>query len=110
MELTQCFPTKVIAFRSASSPPIHPIPIVVVYYWIQVMKVAAPLANSDTAFPFALRPLALPWGLRSIILAGFIAAVMAAISSLANSTATIFSLDVYRKLINPQASQSRLVL
>jgi SSS family solute:Na+ symporter len=83
---------------------------VVVYHWIYVMKVAPPLANSDTAFPFALKTLAPPWGLRGIILAGFIAAVMAAISSLANSTATIFSLDVYHKLINPQASQRRLVM
>ncbi len=82
---------------------------VVVYHWIHVLKVAPPLANPDTAFPFALKTLAPPWGLRGIILAGFIAAVMAAISSLANSTATIFSLDVYHKLINRQASERQLV-
>jgi SSS family solute:Na+ symporter len=81
----------------------------VVYHWIYVLKVAPPLANPDTTFPFALKTLAPPWGLRGIILAGFIAAIMAAISSLANSTATIFSLDVYHKLINPRASQRRLV-
>ena len=81
----------------------------VVYHWVHVMKVAPPLSNADTAFPFALRTLAPPWGLRGVILAGFIAAVMAAISSLANSTATIFSLDVYHRLINPQASERQLV-
>jgi SSS family solute:Na+ symporter len=83
---------------------------VIVYHWIFVLKVAPPLDNPDKSFPFALKTLAPQWGLRGIILAGFIAAIMAAISSLANSTATIFSLDVYHRLINPNAGERRLVL
>ncbi len=83
---------------------------VVVYHWIFVLKVAPPLDNADKSFPFALKTLAPPWGLRGIILSGFIAAVMAAISSLANSTATIFSLDVYHRWIHRQASEHRLVI
>ncbi len=43
-------------------------------------------------------------------MSGFIAAVMAAISSLANSTATIFSLDVFHRLIDRQAGERRLVM
>jgi solute:Na+ symporter, SSS family len=82
---------------------------VVVYHWIFVLKVAPPLDNSDKTFPFALKTLAPAWGLRGIVLSGFIAAVMAAISSLANSTATIFSLDVYHRWIHRQASDRRLV-
>ena len=82
----------------------------VVYHWIHVMHQAEPLASKDLAFPFALREFAPQWGLRGIILAGFLAAVMSTISALANSTATIFALDVYRKKINPAADDQRLVL
>jgi SSS family solute:Na+ symporter len=39
-----------------------------------------------------------PPGLRGIILAGFIAAVMSTVSALANAVGAIFSLDVYRRL------------
>jgi len=81
----------------------------IVYYWIYQMKQAAPLENQDLTFPFALQTFAPSWGLRGIILAGFLAAVMSTVSALANSTATIFSLDVYRRNINPQASEQRLV-
>ena len=44
-----------------------------------------------------------------MVLAGFLAAVMSTISALANSTATIFSLDVYRRLLHPDADDARLV-
>lgn len=81
----------------------------VVYHWIFVMKQAPALPDKDLAFPFALQTFAPNWGLRGIVLAGFLAAVMSTISALANSTATIFALDVYKKLINREASDARLV-
>ncbi len=81
----------------------------VVYHWIHVMHMAEPLENPDTTFPFVLANLAHGWGLRGIVLTGFLAAVMSTISALSNSTATMFSLDVYRRLINPNASDARVV-
>lgn len=81
----------------------------IVYHWIHVMRMAPPLAKPDHAFAFALGAFAPGWGLRGIILAGFLAAVMSTISALANSTATIFALDVYRKFINPSADDRRTV-
>jgi len=81
----------------------------IVYHWIHEMNRAEPLQSQDLTFPFALKTFAPAWGLRGIILAGFLAAVMSSISALANSTATIFSLDVYKRLINPGASDHRLV-
>jgi SSS family solute:Na+ symporter len=81
----------------------------IVFHWIHEMKVAEPLANADLTFPFALKTLSPEWGLRGIILAGFLAAVMSATSALSNSTATIFSLDVYKKMINKSASDRELV-
>jgi SSS family solute:Na+ symporter len=70
----------------------------IVYHYVYVMHRGEPLANPDTAFPFALKTFAGTWGLRGIILSGFLAAVMSATSALANSTATIFSLDIYKRL------------
>src|SRR5690606_38856696 len=42
-------------------------------------------------------------------LAGFLAAVMSTLSSLINSTATIFSLDIYKKMYKQDASDTELV-
>jgi SSS family solute:Na+ symporter len=81
----------------------------IVYHWIHVMHAAPPLENQDHAFPFALKHLAPDWGLRGIILAGFLAAVMSSTSALANSTATIFSLDVYKRMFHRDATDARLV-
>jgi SSS family solute:Na+ symporter len=81
----------------------------IVYHWTHEMHRADALPGIDQTFPYVLRELSPQWGLRGIVLAGFIAAVMSTLSAQANSTATIFSLDVYRKLINPQASENRTV-
>ena len=78
----------------------------VVYHWIHVMRRAEPLENSDLAFSFALDTLSPEWGLRGIVVTGFLAAIMSTTSALANSTATIFSLDVYQKLIHPERREA----
>ncbi|MDB6169856.1 MAG: hypothetical protein JWM88_2720 [Verrucomicrobia bacterium] len=80
----------------------------VVWHYIYVMKAAAPLASPDHAFPFALKNFAPEWGLRGIVLAGFLAAVMSTISALANSTSTIFSLNLYRPF-KPAVSDGELI-
>lgn len=81
----------------------------IVYHWIHHMDMAPPLEKQDHAFSFALRMLAPDWGLRGVVLAGFLAAVMSTLSALSNSTATIFALDVYRKRLNPKASDNQTV-
>jgi len=81
----------------------------VVYHWVHEMNMAPELENPDTAFPFALKAFAPEWGLRGVILAGFIAAVMSTLSSLINSTATIFAFDVYKKKIRPDATDREVV-
>jgi SSS family solute:Na+ symporter len=75
----------------------------VVWHWINVLHRAEPLANLDLTFPFVLKTLSPQWGLRGIVLAGFFAAVMSTLSALANSTATLFSLEVYQKLMERSA-------
>jgi SSS family solute:Na+ symporter len=61
------------------------------------------LENPNLVFTFALKTFA-PTGLRGVILAGFLAAVMSSTSATANSAATIFSLDIYKRWIRPGAS------
>jgi len=83
----------------------------IVYQWIEKMGRAPSLLpdQQDHVFPFALQAFA-PSGLRGIILAGFVAAVMASTSALANAVGTVFSLDVYRRLIRPNAEDRHLIL
>lgn len=81
----------------------------IVYHWITVMHQAEPLAKQDLAFPLALKVFASGWGLRGIILMGFLAAVMSTLSALSNSASTIFSLDVYKRFLAPGAEDKRVV-
>jgi SSS family solute:Na+ symporter len=81
----------------------------IVYQWIVVLHRAEPLANQDLAFTFALANLAPGWGVRGIVLAGLIAAVMATTSALVNSISTMFATDFYKKFLNTGASDARMV-
>ena len=62
----------------------------------------------DQVFPTMVATL-LPEGLRGLVVAGIIAALMSSLSSLFNSTATLFTLDIYKK-IKPKVSEQKLVL
>jgi SSS family solute:Na+ symporter len=50
----------------------------------------------------------LPTGLRGLVVAGLLAALMSSLSALFNSCATLFTVDIYEK-INPKASERHLV-
>jgi len=50
----------------------------------------------------------LPVGLRGLVLAGMLSALMSALASLFNSTATLFTVDFYKRL-KPQSSEQHLV-
>ena len=81
----------------------------VVYHWIYVMHQHAPLEKPDLAFTFALGEFAPAWGVRGIVVAGLIAAVMAALSAQVNSASTLFSTDLYKKLIHKEATDREMV-
>jgi SSS family solute:Na+ symporter len=51
----------------------------------------------------------IPTGLRGLILAGMAAALMSNVSSVLNSASTLATMDIYGKLIRPQASEGELV-
>jgi solute:Na+ symporter, SSS family len=51
----------------------------------------------------------LPPGLKGVAFAALTAAIVASLAGKANSISTIFSLDIYRKFINKEASEKKLV-
>jgi len=63
--------------------------------------------NPDRAYPVLLN--ILPVGLKGLSFAALTAAVVASLAGKANSIATIFTLDIYKKAINPNASEKTLV-
>ena len=64
--------------------------------------------NPQGAFPILVSNL-LPIGLKGLVLAGMLSALMSALASLFNSTATLFTVDFYKRL-RPQSSERHLVL
>jgi len=63
--------------------------------------------NPDHAYPVLLN--LLPTGLKGLSFAALTAAVVASLAGKANSIATIFSLDIYKKILNTDASEKTLV-
>jgi SSS family solute:Na+ symporter len=62
---------------------------------------------ADRAYPVLLN--LLPVGLKGLSFAALTAAVVASLAGKANSIATIFTLDIYKKVLNPVADEKRLV-
>jgi SSS family solute:Na+ symporter len=65
------------------------------------------IARADHALPEMIRSL-LPIGIRGLVMAGFLAALMSSLAAVFNSCSTLITWDIYRK-IRPGASESRLV-
>jgi SSS family solute:Na+ symporter len=63
--------------------------------------------NPDRAYPVLLN--LLPAGLKGLSFAALTAAVVASLAGKANSIATIFTLDIYKKVLKPDASEKNLV-
>jgi SSS family solute:Na+ symporter len=69
-----------------------------------------PATESDTAFAGLARELLPPgYGLVGIVMAGLVAGILSTIDSMMNSTATLFTFDIYKKYVRPTASEMRLV-
>ena len=74
---------------------------------LQIPLDAAGNPVGDQVFPTLVVSL-LPAGLRGLVVAGLLAALMSSLSSLFNSTATLFTVDIYEKL-RPNAPQRQIV-
>ncbi|MGB5171240.1 MAG: sodium/solute symporter, partial [Eudoraea sp.] len=63
--------------------------------------------NPDEAFPVLMSNL-MPSGLRGLVAAGLLAALMSSLASVFNSCSTLFTLDIYKKL-KPEKPEKDLV-
>ena len=63
--------------------------------------------QADKAYPWLMQ--FLPTGLKGIAVAALAAAIVSSLASMLNSTATIFTMDIYKQLINPEAGESKTV-
>jgi SSS family solute:Na+ symporter len=81
------------------------VPGIVAYALKQAGRLELP--ETDQAFPVLVKTL-LPAGLRGLVVAGLLAALMSSLSSLFNSCSTLFTVDIYEK-IRPGSSERTLV-
>ena len=84
-------------------------PLIVVIPGIAAAVLNPDLPKPDEAYPWLLSTF-VPVGLKGIAFAALIAAIVSSLSSMVNSTATIFSMDIYKQLIRKEASEKELVL
>ncbi|MEM6698585.1 MAG: sodium/solute symporter, partial [Bacteroidota bacterium] len=84
-------------------------PLIAVLPGIAVFVLGGDIDKPDEAFPWVLKNY-VPIGLKGLTFAALIAAIGSSVSSMVNSTSTIFTLDIYKTLINKEASESNLVL
>ncbi len=64
---------------------------------------------SDEAYPWFIKNF-MPTGIKGLAFVALAAAVISSLASMLNSTSTIFTIDIYRKYINPEASDKKLVI
>jgi len=66
------------------------------------------LEPSDKAYPWLLHEF-IPVGLKGLAFAALAAAVVSSLASMLNSTATIFTMDIYKRFINKNVSETKMV-
>ena len=96
-------------------PLIVVIPGIIAYVMYQESpEVAAQFTNADggimndKAYPWLIATF-IPAGIKGLILAALAAAIVSSLASMLNSTSTIFTMDIYKPLINKEASEKQLV-
>lgn len=101
------------AFLKLLIPVIVVIPGIAAYvlyqrgYFQAEMLDAAGTVKPDHAYPVLMN--LLPAGIKGLAFAALTAAIVASLAGKCNSIATIFTLDIYKKFIQPEASETRMV-
>lgn len=63
---------------------------------------------NDSAYPWLIKSF-VPIGLKGLVLAALAAAIVSSLASMLNSTATIFTMDIYKPYFQKSASEGKLV-
>jgi len=64
--------------------------------------------NYDKAYPWLISVF-VPTGLKGLVVAALVAAIVSSLASMLNSTSTIFTMDIYKPYINRNASDKQIV-
>ena len=84
------------------------IPLLVVIPGIAAYVLQADISKSDEAYPWLLNNI-VPPGITGLAIAALVAAVVSSLSTIINSASTIFTMDIYKGYIKPDASERQLV-
>jgi len=85
------------------------IPFIVVFPGIMALQLYGDsIPEADQAYPYMIKNI-LPAGLRGIMFAALFGAVMSSLDSMLNSASTIFTIDLYKRYLNREASSRKLV-
>lgn len=84
------------------------VPLLVVIPGIAAYVLQADIGKSDEAYPWLLNNI-VPPGITGLAFAALAAAVVSSLSSIINSTSTIFTMDIYKEYIKPDATNKELV-
>lgn len=82
-------------------------PFIIVVPGIAAVALAPDLAKPDQAYPEMMK--LVPAGVRGVIFAALIAAIVSSLGSMMNSISTIFTMDLYRPLFGAGKTERQLV-
>jgi len=82
-------------------------PFIIVVPGIAAVALAPDLAKPDQAYPEMMK--LVPTGVRGVIFAALIAAIVSSLGSMMNSISTIFTMDLYRPLFGAGKTERQLV-
>ena len=105
------------AFLKMLMPVIIVVPGIAIYYLYQhnmidhalidITKDGVTVADNNKTYPTLLQ--LLPEGIKGVTVAAFAATVISSLAAKVNSIGTIFTLDIYKKTFNTEASEDKLV-
>ncbi len=75
---------------------------------IDQAHIVGKITKADEAYPWLLKNF-VPEGIRGLAFAALVAAIVSSLSSMINSTSTIFTMDIYKAHFKPDASEKQLV-
>jgi len=84
-------------------------PFIVVLPGIAAYVLKADISKADQAYPWLVNTF-IPTGIKGVALAALAGAIVSALSSMVNATATIFTFDIYKKYLKKEATDKNMVL
>jgi solute:Na+ symporter, SSS family len=84
------------------------LPLIVVIPGIIAFVLHAPINKPDEAYPWLLQNF-IPAGVKGLCFAALVAAIVSSLASMMNSVSSIFTMDIYKAIINKKASEHHQV-